>query len=50
MTQISSQRRRSEARIASKPGPFRKPATVMNATMPLCGGCSKTFHAAQRQK
>ena len=29
MTQISSQRCRNDARIASKPGPPRKPATVM---------------------
>jgi hypothetical protein len=55
MTQTSSQRLRRYSRMRSKPGPLRKPATVMYATMPLWplpvfGAWSNTFHVAQRQK
>ncbi len=51
-TQISSQRPRRSSRMRWKPGPLRKPATVMNETMPVfgAGASPNTFHVAQRQK
>ncbi|WP_291885988.1 hypothetical protein [Maricaulis sp.] len=59
ITQISLACRRSSLRIFLKPGPLRKPATVMKLTIPVPPGwwpgideaaSPKTFHAAQRQK
>ena len=60
ITQMSEQVRRRSSRIFSKPGPLRKPATVMKQTMPSSSvsgkpvaakrPAPKTFSVAQRQK
>jgi hypothetical protein len=51
---MASQERRKSSRMRWKPGPFRKPATVMKQTIPVqstvSGRGPNTFQAAQRQK